>query len=132
MVIIAEQGTDGQPFIARLDPGSSASALLPLTKANSYTPEVLFCGGTTANLDISPSQLSATYPASKQCSRMVLNTAGIAKGWQIEQMPMGRIMSDALLTPDGKVIIVNGASQGIAGCKTRIQFVLNRLYETFY
>ncbi|TKA53154.1 hypothetical protein B0A53_04010 [Rhodotorula sp. CCFEE 5036] len=96
-------------------PGSSASALLPLTKANSYTPEVLFCGGTTANLDISPSQLSATYPASKQCSRMVLNTAGIAKGWQIEQMPMGRIMSDALITPDAKVIIVNGASQGIAG-----------------
>ncbi|GAA5864750.1 hypothetical protein JCM3774_006060 [Rhodotorula dairenensis] len=96
-------------------PGSAASALLPLTKANSYQPEVLFCGGTTANLDISPAQLSATYPASKQCSRMVLTAEGIKKGWQIEQMPMGRIMSDALLTPDGKVIIVNGASQGIAG-----------------
>lgn len=63
---------------------------------------------------------------------MVLNTAGIAKGWQIEQMPMGRITSDALITPDGKVIIVNGASQGIAGCKTRIQLVANPLYATFY
>lgn len=98
-------------------PGSSASALLPLTKANSYQPEVLFCGGTTANLDISPSQLSATFPASMQCSRMILNAAGIRKGWQTEDMPMGRVMSDALLTPDGKVIIVNGAGQGIAGCK---------------
>ncbi|GAA5979735.1 hypothetical protein JCM10908_003026 [Rhodotorula pacifica] len=96
-------------------PGSAASALLPLTKANSYQPEVLFCGGTTANLDISPSQLSATYPASKQCSRMVLNAAGIRKGWQTEEMPMGRVMSDALITPDGKIIIVNGAGQGIAG-----------------
>lgn len=47
---------------------------------------------------------------------MVLTAEGIKKGWATEQMPMGRIMSDALLTPDGKVIIVNGASQGIAGC----------------
>ncbi|GAA5979733.1 hypothetical protein JCM10908_003025 [Rhodotorula pacifica] len=96
-------------------PGSAASVLLPLTKANAYQPEVLFCGGTTANLDISPSQLSATYPASKQCSRMVLNAAGIRKGWQTENMPTPRVMGDALLTPDGKVLIVNGSGQGIAG-----------------
>jgi hypothetical protein len=35
--------------------------------------------------------------------RMVLNEAGIAKGWIIEQMPEGRIMVDMILTPDGKV-----------------------------
>ena len=35
--------------------------------------------------------------------RMVLNDAGIAKGWIIEQMPEGRIMVDMILMPDGKV-----------------------------
>ncbi|BGP53479.1 hypothetical protein JCM8202_001123 [Rhodotorula sphaerocarpa] len=96
-------------------PGSAASVLLPLTKANSYQPEVLFCGGTTANLDESPAAMSSKYPASNQCSRMVLNAAGIRHGWQTEEMPMGRVMSDGILTPDGKVMIVNGAGSGIAG-----------------
>ncbi|KPV77092.1 uncharacterized protein RHOBADRAFT_49404 [Rhodotorula graminis WP1] len=96
-------------------PGSSASVLLPLTIANNFEPEVLFCGGTTANLDINPSQLSAKAPASKQCSRMILNAAGLRKGWQTENMPFPRVMGDAILTPDGNVLIVNGAQAGIAG-----------------
>ncbi|BGP37435.1 hypothetical protein JCM10449v2_001341 [Rhodotorula kratochvilovae] len=96
-------------------PGSSASVLLPLTIANNYEPEVLFCGGTTANLDINPAQLSAKAPASKQCSRMVLNAAGIRKGWQTENMPTARVMGDAILMLDGTILIVNGAATGVAG-----------------
>ncbi|GAA5829165.1 hypothetical protein JCM11251_004147 [Rhodosporidiobolus azoricus] len=96
-------------------PASAAAALLPLTVANKWTPEVIFFGGTTANLDGDPSKLSATFPASKQVSRMVLDPAGIRKGWQIEQMETARVMSDALLMPDGKVLLVNGAAQGVAG-----------------
>lgn len=46
---------------------------------------------------------------------MVLNPAGIAKGWQIEQMPNARVMADGILTPDGKVLIINGAGSGVAG-----------------
>lgn len=34
---------------------------------------------------------------------MVLNAAGIAGGWTVEQMPTPRVMGDAILTPDGKV-----------------------------
>ncbi|GAA6047733.1 hypothetical protein JCM3770_001750 [Rhodotorula araucariae] len=96
-------------------PGSAASVLLPLTIANKYQPEVLFCGGTTANLDINPAQLSALTPASKQCSRMVLNAAGLVKGWQTENMPSARVMGDAVLMLDGTVLIVNGAATGVAG-----------------
>ncbi|GAA5952686.1 hypothetical protein JCM21900_000403 [Sporobolomyces salmonicolor] len=96
-------------------PASAASVLLPMTVANSWTPEIMFCGGTTANLDVDPSQLSATIAASKQCSRMVLNTAGMKAGWKTETMPYARVMADAILTPDMKIFIVNGAQQGVAG-----------------
>jgi hypothetical protein len=46
---------------------------------------------------------------------MVLNSAGIAGGWVVEHLPEPRLMGDAILTPDGKVFIVNGAKSGVAG-----------------
>jgi hypothetical protein len=46
---------------------------------------------------------------------MVLNDAGIAMGWEVEQMPQPRTMSDAVLLPTGKVLIINGAGSGISG-----------------
>lgn len=46
---------------------------------------------------------------------MVLNAAGIAAGWQVETMPQPRIMVDAILLPDGRVFLVNGAQTGVAG-----------------
>ncbi|GAA5871817.1 hypothetical protein JCM8547_003279, partial [Rhodosporidiobolus lusitaniae] len=96
-------------------PGSAANALLPLTVENNWTPSVLFCGGTTADLDADPSKMSATYPASKQCSRMELTASGIKAGWEVDEMPTARVMGDAILMPDGKILIVNGAGTGIAG-----------------
>ncbi|GAA6041298.1 hypothetical protein JCM8097_001325 [Rhodosporidiobolus ruineniae] len=96
-------------------PGSAASALLPLTVENNWTPSVVFCGGTTANLDIDPSKLSATYQASKQCSRMEVTSAGIKKGWEVENMPFSRVMGDFVIMPDGNLVLVNGAGTGIAG-----------------
>ncbi|GAA5868265.1 hypothetical protein JCM8547_002299 [Rhodosporidiobolus lusitaniae] len=96
-------------------PASAASALLPLTVENKWTPEVVFFGGTTADLDADPSKMSATFPASKQVARIKLDAAGIKKGWEVDTMPIPRVMGDAILMPDGKVLIVNGAQQGIAG-----------------
>jgi hypothetical protein len=46
---------------------------------------------------------------------MVLSTAGIAAGWQVERMPQARIMVDMILLPDGRVMLVNGAQTGVAG-----------------
>jgi hypothetical protein len=96
-------------------PSSPAAVILPLTIANGFTPEVLICGGTSVNTDGNPTTISANSPGSNQCIRMVLNSAGIANGWQVESMPEARIMGDAVLTPDGKVFIVNGAGSGVAG-----------------
>lgn len=121
-------------------PASAGFVLLPLTIENNWTPEVLACGGTTANVDGLPTKLSSQYKASSQCVRMVLTDAGIAKGWSVEQMPEGRIMVDMILTPDGKVsdstiqlnasnvlfnafwfflskqvLLINGAKTGVSG-----------------
>ena len=95
-------------------PATAASALLPLTIANNWTAEVLLCGGTTADVS-TDSDLSANSPASAQCSRIRLDESGIAAGWQVEEMPEARLMGDAILTPDGQVLIINGAGTGQAG-----------------
>ena len=96
-------------------PMAGTAVLLPLSPDNDYTPEILICGG--SNIDDSKPgyQISSQDPASSQCSRMVLDEAGIQAGWQIEQMPQARIMPDAVLLPTGKVLIVNGGASGISG-----------------
>jgi hypothetical protein len=96
-------------------PMAGTAVLLPLSPKNDYTPEILICGG--SNIDDSKPgyQISSQDPASSQCSRMVLDEAGIQAGWQIEQMPEARIMPDAVLLPTGKLLIVNGGASGISG-----------------
>jgi len=98
-------------------PFTAASALLPLTVANNWTPEIMFCGGSNQDDRIDALKMSSGRATSRQCQRMQLNTAGIAKGWQIEQLPTktGRVMGEMVLTPDGKVVILNGANTGVAG-----------------
>ncbi|KAF8497704.1 glyoxal oxidase N-terminus-domain-containing protein [Gautieria morchelliformis] len=96
-------------------PYSAGAVLLPLSPATGYTPEVLICGGSTLSDTASTSTFTTQFPASKQCVRIVLNAAGIAAGWQVETMPQPRIMPNALLLPDGRVLFVNGAHSGAAG-----------------
>ncbi len=88
---------------------------MPLTPENNYTPEVMICGGSTISDKANPSTLSSQTPASAQCSRLVLTTAGIAAGWKVETMPHRRVMGELVLLPDGRVLIVNGAMTGVAG-----------------
>ncbi|CAE6401549.1 unnamed protein product [Rhizoctonia solani] len=97
-------------------PMNAAGVLLPLTPANNYTPEVLICGGSHLSDTLKGEEIDAHHDyASAQCSRMVLNNAGIATGWQIEYMPEPRIMSEGVLLPNGKVVIINGGRTGTAG-----------------
>jgi hypothetical protein len=96
-------------------PMTGVGLLLPLSYENDYTPEVLICGGSTLSDQVSPDQLSAQDPASAQCARMVLTDKGIARGWQVEQMPDPRVMPDAVILPTGEIVIVNGAKSGVAG-----------------
>ncbi|QRW03583.1 glyoxal oxidase [Ceratobasidium sp. AG-Ba] len=96
-------------------PMSGVGVLLPLTYENSYKPEVLLCGGSQLPDTMKENEVSSQSPTSKQCSRMVLDSAGIAAGWQTEDMPYGRVMADATILPDGKVLILNGGKTGTAG-----------------
>jgi hypothetical protein len=96
-------------------PMAGTALLLPLDPSNGYAPEVLICGGSTLD-DKQPSyKLSAKDPASDQCSRLLLTTAGIAAGWQVERMPGPRMMPDAVLLPTGSIVLLNGAASGISG-----------------
>ncbi|KAJ7173130.1 glyoxal oxidase N-terminus-domain-containing protein [Mycena crocata] len=97
-------------------PLNAAGVLLPLTPENNYTPEVLVCGGSHISDQIPSEALDAQHDyASAQCSRMVLNAAGISAGWKTEWMPEPRLMSEGTLLPDGKVLIINGCRTGTAG-----------------
>ncbi|KAG9082086.1 hypothetical protein FRC06_005230 [Ceratobasidium sp. 370] len=96
-------------------PYSGVGVLLPLTPENNYTPEVLICGGSQLDPTLKENEVSSQSPTSAQCSRLVLTTAGIAAGWQVESMPYGRVMLDATILPDGKILIVNGGKTGTAG-----------------
>ncbi|KAG5219920.1 copper radical oxidase [Salix suchowensis] len=96
-------------------PFSAGAVLLPLTPANNFTPEIMICGGATVSDRVDPSTLSSQTPASDQCARLVLTTAGIAAGWKVERMPQTRIFVELVLLPDGRVLLVNGARTGVAG-----------------
>ena len=97
-------------------PWSAGSAALALTPENSYTPEVVLFGGSNLDDQVDPSQLSSQTPAISTAARMRLDDTGIAAGWQYEQMPSARIMGGVVQLPDGKLLIVNGAQTGAAGC----------------
>ncbi len=96
-------------------PMTGTAVLLPLSPENNYTPEILICGGSTLDDRTPGYELSSQNPASSQCSRMVLDDAGIAAGWLVEYMPQARVMPDAVLLPTGQVLIVNGGATGISG-----------------
>ena len=96
-------------------PMTGTGLLLPLSPDNDYTPEILLCGGSAVDDTKAGHEISSQDPASSQCARIVLTDAGIAAGWQVEQMPQARTMPDAVLLPTGEVLIVNGAGSGISG-----------------
>ena len=93
------------------------------TSHSNYTPEVLFCGGSTIDDSLPPEDLSSQTPASNQCARMVLNADGISAGWQVETMPGNRLMTDAIIMPDGNVLFINGVATGVSAFSTSISLV---------
>jgi len=96
-------------------PMTATATLLPLTSSNGWAPIVLICGGSAID-DTRPGyMINSQEVASDQCFRLELTDTGITRGWEVEAMPQPRLMADSILLPTGEVIIVNGASTGIAG-----------------
>ncbi|KAK2466715.1 hypothetical protein APHAL10511_000973 [Amanita phalloides] len=96
-------------------PMAGTGLLLSLSPENNYESEILVCGGSPTDDQKASFDISSQDPATTQCARMVLTESGISNGWEVEHMPQARTMADAVLLPDGKVLIVNGASSGISG-----------------
>lgn len=111
--------------IVRVYPASGATAMLPLTPANKYQPTVLFCGGFAVD-DSQWGDFSAPYfnpltsPSASDCSSITPSNADgtdnpNAQYVHEENLPEGRTMGQFIHLPDGKMMIVNGASKGTAG-----------------
>ncbi|KAF5686180.1 glyoxal oxidase [Fusarium denticulatum] len=94
------------PLQPRNFPSSASVALLPL-KAPDFIPTVLLCGGSSTDVP-DPQALDDCY---------TINPGDEAPKWeQTDNMPNGgQTMTDAILLPDGKVLLINGAHKGSAG-----------------
>ena len=112
--------------IVRVYPASGATAMLPLTPKNKYTPTILFCGGFNNATDEEWGDFTAPRvnmferAGSDDCSSITPEDADgrIKKnvGYvREEKLPEPRSMGQFIHLPTGQMVIVNGASRGVAG-----------------
>ncbi|RZC56984.1 hypothetical protein C5167_015845 [Papaver somniferum] len=114
--------------VSRNYPSTGSSVLLPLklglSKTTVDTPdtEVFICGGAPSN-SYTTAIRGTFLPAAKSCGRLMITAA--QPQWQMEEMPMERVMGDMLLLPTGDVLLINGAKKGAAGWYLGREPVLN-------
>lgn len=78
--------------------------MLPLTIANKFTPEIQVCSGTVKSSNASDSRCIS------------INFDNSNPQWkQTVSMPVGRLMTDCVLLPDGTILYTNGIQRGQAG-----------------
>ncbi|CAN6249227.1 unnamed protein product [Urochloa humidicola] len=100
---------DGAP---RSNPNAGSSVLLPL-KPNATEAEVIVCGGAPAASNEAVERRQQFPPALNTCGRLTITDP--SPSWAVEEMPSPRVMGDMILLPNGEVLIMNGATDGIAG-----------------
>ncbi|OVA04753.1 Glyoxal oxidase [Macleaya cordata] len=113
--------------VSRNYPSTGSSVLLPLklasiTSNGAPEAEVFICGGTPPD-SFTFSNNGTFLLASKSCGRLII-TAKRPK-WEMEEMPINRVMGDMILLPTGDVLIINGAKTGTAGWYVAREPVLN-------
>lgn len=111
--------------VARVYPASGATAMLPLTPANNWTPTIIFCGGSAMSADdygnySFPAINTWNFPASNDCQRITPEpTDGSSPTYvQDDDMIQGRTMGQFITLPNGKMLVVNGGANGTAGYAT--------------
>ncbi|KAL8230800.1 hypothetical protein R6Q57_000578 [Mikania cordata] len=102
----------GQP---RNYPSTGSAVLLPLRLKKGVIVdaiEVLVCGGAPkgAIANANNGRFDGTLDT---CGRIKISDTN--PRWFMETMPLARVMGDMLLLPNGHVLIINGASAGVAG-----------------
>ena len=111
---------DGKEEPAKQYPNSATAVLLPLLPANAYSAEVLIMGGGGVNVHThwgevhGTGQMTYDQDASSSCFRMQVDPPANLQ-WERDKMNYKRVMADAVLLPDGTVLVVNGTSKGFAG-----------------
>jgi len=108
--------------VARVYPASGATAMLPLTPANNWTPTILFCGGSAMSEfqygDYRfPFADTWNIPASQDCQRITPEPQdGSTPVYvQDDNMLQGRTMGQFILLPNMQMLVVNGGLNGTAG-----------------
>ncbi|CAN6480675.1 unnamed protein product [Victoria cruziana] len=98
-------------------PSSGSSVLLPIRLSNLSSSgiqdlEVLVCGGAPEG-SFRLAQNGRFLAASSTCGRLRLTDE--FPEWEMESMPVPRVMGDMLILPTGEILIINGARNGTAG-----------------
>ncbi|KAG2573081.1 hypothetical protein PVAP13_7KG225900 [Panicum virgatum] len=101
-------------FDYKNNPNAGSSMLLPL-KPNATEAEVLICGGAPASSNSAVNDNRQFPPALRTCGRIRITDPEPAAAWVVEDMPSPRVMGDMILLPNGEVLIINGAMDGVAG-----------------
>ena len=86
-------------------PLTGSHVLLPLDPAKGYAHEILVCGGSE--------RMEQNAKALQTCGR--INLADADPQWEMDEMPSRRLMGDAIILADGKVMLLNGCQTGYAG-----------------
>ncbi|KAI3688855.1 hypothetical protein L2E82_46741 [Cichorium intybus] len=105
-------------------PSTGSAVLLQLVVVNGNVAlmEVLICGGAPKGAFIN-AQNGKFDGALNTCGRIKISDQD--PRWLMETMPLGRVMGDMLLLPNGDVLIINGGSKGTAGWEYGRNPVLN-------
>ncbi|CAH1762032.1 13984_t:CDS:2 [Entrophospora sp. SA101] len=90
----------------RVYPLTGTSVFLPLKLASTYKTEIMICGGGTAQVP--------NAPADSTCGRMDILAQNPV--WEMDNFGgIGRVLPDAVILPDAKVLFLNGGGVGFAG-----------------
>ncbi|KAL7600827.1 aldehyde oxidase GLOX1 [Lactuca sativa] len=95
-------------------PSSGSAVLLPMRIVQDIVAvvEVLVCGGAPKGA-YTNAKHGKFDGALDTCGRIMISDPN--PQWVMETMPMGRVMGDMLLLPNGDVLVINGGSSGTAG-----------------
>ncbi|KAI3762765.1 hypothetical protein L1987_53206 [Smallanthus sonchifolius] len=95
-------------------PSTGSAVLLPLriVQGGVDNVEILVCGGAPrgAYKNANDGKFDGALDS---CGRLKISDPD--PQWVMETMPLARVMGDMLLLPNGDVLIINGASAGVAG-----------------